>query len=620
MGADVLKNSTYAMRFNQWRGPKAGAEQQYLKTAMLIVDYVETRTSIEMIKHDLISINSPKFKEIAAFKEYIFSILLYAKLELEEILSQKNLIEEHSNTEKSQLFITIIEIVKKLYEDIYKAGADNFNTLLRAIKTLVSMDIECEQEDKTLCYILYTTLRIIKLWFDTMGKANLLLISAKINVPEFLDNVTGILEQLEQRGLELSSRTNSGQPKPLYVLLSEIISHQIPTHTASPTKLSELTARLLQLERLFTELITLKEQQLHIQEEEIQTNKLYQLILENENKLFNSESFINLISGSNLKVFNCIIQKVSGPKKELLLASLSQPQNISSPFFNSLNKGYIVTCGVTATFWRTKAPSYAQQLIQKIMPKTLDRECTENFKEFAQIHIADLNEQSTAIETRIFELSKESTGNKKAALNIKICSIKEIQSLHAVIRSAHLCASDFTNVANILKAQIEVLDHFLEAHDGIFVKISNFLAQFSLIFKSKTAKLIDVVLTCKNTLKEFEADCLNDLMSLDNPHNPNDIYLEFQQRYKQFQQQTLKLPTTVNKTTLLSYVQDIEVSMAQYKTSKPILKQHFAQEPFEYKSSEISSNPPSSSLQFFHSSKLPSNCLEPSSLLLTFDT
>src|SRR4029078_3023006 len=64
---------------------------------------------------------------------------------------------------------------------------------------------------------------------------------------------------------------------------------------------------------------------------------------------------------------------------------------------------------------------------------------------------------------------------------------------------------------NDLKEKSDVLNEFIKIHNNIFVKITNFLAQFFPIFKTNTAKMIDKASALKKQVDVLASEYQNEL-------------------------------------------------------------------------------------------------------------
>lgn len=83
-------------RFKQWRGSQFDAEQNALKSALLISDYVSSVESFELIRDQA----ELKFQEFEQFKARSFGTVVFAKLFIDEAISH---LSENAVKEKNYL-------------------------------------------------------------------------------------------------------------------------------------------------------------------------------------------------------------------------------------------------------------------------------------------------------------------------------------------------------------------------------------------------------------------------------------------------------------------------------------------------------------------------------------
>lgn len=232
---------------------------------------------------------------------------------------------------------------------------------------------------------------------------------------------------------------------------------------------------------------------------------------ENDKKIIGRKDFLDLIA-EHEKLYQFLLENTEDSYKQQLLDRISQLKaSLESP---NLSSGAIQGISWMATpltvVYRTTTPQAVQEALGSTLPATLDGACKKELKALAKACLSDLQNKLNKKESQIAAINNRFF-NRDVSLRLWLASesFEQLEALKkandlmkdAVQGSCHLLTRIKQNALfmNRLRQDSQTLDEFVQLHDGFFVKICNFLAQYFAFFKTETAKMIDdaVVLKAK---------------------------------------------------------------------------------------------------------------------------
>lgn len=586
MTSQRIRKSMFAKRerFRQWRGKKADAEQSIIDSALLVNDYIHSVKHINTIRAEFSNSQSDQYIGFNQYGKRAFGVLLHCKLQIEEALEQ---IPVTGITER-----ILLNDLKNILEDIYDNPQSNppqkASDLITKTKILLTLDPELLADKKlakALCFDLYTLLNIASLSMSQLTWWQEMAVKAVIDLNKIKDEVTVLLRmtedkvtQLDNILMESSNNTQSIGERTVSSVLEygdqtqevapwvQMVEVELPKeHNPISVKKtiqdylnedfldlikgsnSEDKEFILVEERMnkvlegINRLISKrnKKEEISIKIEKIRS--LFNVFKENDKKVRGRQYFSVLIN-SHLESFNMLMDNCSGSKKQQLIEKIERLNNpkTSQHVLYSISQA---TSMITHVY-RACVPQKLQDTVTTKIP-TLDSECKTELKDLARACIAVLNQEYSVTDREIailnHQLSNESMELEQLIAQESTANLVLLVKANKAARDAlqqYRGVSEFLNgtvwYLNVIKESTSVLTQFIQTHDGFLVKLSNFFAQISSLFKSDTAVMIDRAHEMKEELARFELDYRNELAKeLNTIVNHPDINQEIKNRLQQ---------------------------------------------------------------------------------------
>ncbi|QLZ69997.1 hypothetical protein FOLKNPGA_02797 [Legionella sp. PC1000] len=527
-------------RFKRWRGTRFYAEQNALNSALLISNYVNSVDNLEAIKANA----QTKYNDFDQYNARPWGTAVFVKLFIDEAIAQ---LPEDADKELA-LLTHSSEVISTLYDNWKDNTAGNIFALLGDIEKLITLDsipFTDKNQYKTFLLSSYMLFHIIKLaiaQIEGNWKAQIV-VSLLVDLGQIKPKIDLFLLQVEKRMEQLKAgqsakMTNDTVPdplKPFKDLLSErylkvlgikpvnsaklqrglhntkrpapaVPKFHLPEKTVKRTIHESLNALEADIEKVSSGIFSLIEQRSKKADLEAKIEAVNKLLLfaeENDKKITARKDFLDFIE-EHAQLFQVLLETAEEDPKQQLLEKIKQLKNIvESPDLSSevLQRVSWVTSPIKVVY-RTTTPQVLQSMIASTLPATLDSTCKAELKNLANTCLLDLREklkkkehQITAINNRFFnqdealKLLIAQEGSERLALLQKANEIMK----ESVQASSRLLATVKENSSFLrdLQAKSQTLSAFIKLHDGFFVKISNFLAQYFSFFKTRTAKMID---------------------------------------------------------------------------------------------------------------------------------
>ncbi|KTC80480.1 hypothetical protein [Legionella cherrii] len=531
-------------RFKQWRGSQFEKEQNILDSAMLISDYASSVDNLEVIKTNA----EKKYQDFNQYKMRSWGIIAFVKLFIDEAIDQ---LPETASKERKILTNSSM-IVSTLFENWKNNTKENVLTLIRNIEKLLSLDTQPftdKNHYKTFMFSSYLLCHLIKVAIAHIDWKAKLVISTFFDLSEIESKIDLFLYQIEEKMERLNhpeqavKKANVADSlKPVKELLKERYLKVLgisPLINAKPTRTGALhqrrgpeTTRLLPAEvkqenqNIFKSLIELeaeiekvssgifsiyesRKKKVELDEKIEKVSQLLVALDENDKKIIGRKDFLDFIE-EHEKLYQFLLENTEDSQKQQLLDKISQLNaSLESP---NLSSGAIQGISWMATpltvVYRTTTPQAVQEAIGSTLPATLDGACKRELKALANACLLDLQNKLKKKESQIAAINNRFF-NRDASLRLWLASesFEQLEALQkandlmkdAVQASCNLLTSIKQNALflNKLRQSSQTLDEFVQLHDGFFVKICNFLAQYFAFFKTETAKMIDDAIVLK---------------------------------------------------------------------------------------------------------------------------
>ncbi|WP_392536400.1 hypothetical protein [Legionella sp. 227] len=531
-------------RFKQWRGSQSDKEQNILDSAMLISDYVSSVDNLETIQVNA----GQKFKDFEQLKARTYGIIVFAKLFIDEAIEQ---LPESAAKEKKILAHSSL-IASTLYENWKNNTKENVFTLIGNIEKLFLLNTQPftdQNHYKTFMFSSYMLCHLIKVAIAQIDWRAQLVISAffdlnviKAKVDFFLQKIEERIERLNHPELEAKKIDEVDPLKPVKDLLKERYLKVLglsPLIKVKPTKtgavhkhgapgaprllpsevkqvnqniFKSLTELEAEIEKVSSGIFSIYESRRKKVELDEEIEKVSQLLIaldENDKKIIGRKDFLDFIE-EHKKLYQFLLENTEDTQKQQLLDKISQLKaSLESP---NLSSGAIQGISWMATpltvVYRTTTPQAVQEAIGSTLPATWDGACKMELKALVYACLLDLQNKLKKKESQIAAINNRFF-NRDTSLRLWLASesFEQLEALKkandmmkdAVQASCNLLTTIKQNALflNKLQQSSQTLDDFVQLHDGFFVKISNFLAQYFAFFKTETAKMIDDAVALK---------------------------------------------------------------------------------------------------------------------------
>lgn len=178
--------------FNEWRQEKAKSEQAYIKTVPLVEEYIKSFDTLAELRSDVANPDSEKIKKMDAHKRRTLSVLLYAKLKLDEVIEKIS----DSDSQEKDLLVELNNTLSKVYDNPKSDAKKRVKILIETTEHLLDIKNHSDpQLAKELCADLYALLCIAK----RSLKKNEILASWFIDVHEINKKLEELLAKTEKK-------------------------------------------------------------------------------------------------------------------------------------------------------------------------------------------------------------------------------------------------------------------------------------------------------------------------------------------------------------------------------------------------------------------------------------
>ncbi|MCW8442745.1 hypothetical protein OQJ05_01610 [Fluoribacter gormanii] len=527
-------------RFKEWRGSKSDAEQQILESALLIFDYVNSVDNLDAIKANA----QEKYNEFDQHGKRSWATAVFVKLFIDEAIAQ---LPETAENEKV-LLTQSSEVISALYENWKTNTTKNIFALIGNIEKLLALNsvpFTDKNDYKTFLLSAGMLLHIIKLGIaeiERNWKAKMLL-AVVIDLNQIKPKIDHFLLKIEERMTQLTqpdqlvNAAQSSAPDPLTPLKElftkrylKVIGVNPVTNTKpqrrktgplgfmrlAPTgpnlqtpgrnileSLSALEADMEKVSAGIFNLIELRSKKSELEKKIEIVRALLLAAKENDLKITGRQYFLEFIKGKEQSI-HVLLENSEEHRKQKLIEKIKQLKDMDeSPALSSeVIQGVSWVATPITVVYRTATPQKLQDIIGSSLPATLDSLCKTEFKEMAKLCLLDLESKLRKKEQQIATINNRFF-NQDEALKSFIAdeSLERLAAFQkaneemkeAVQTSYKLLATVKENSLFLhgLQQKSQILSEFIRLHDGFFVKISNFLAQYFSCFKTQTAKMID---------------------------------------------------------------------------------------------------------------------------------
>lgn len=528
-------------RFKQWRGSKSDAEQHILNSALIISDYVNSVDNLAVIKANA----KTKYNDFNQYKVRPWGVAAFVKLFIDEAIDQLP-----ETAEKEIALLThSSEVISTLYGNWRDNTAGNILALIGDIEKLLVLDrvpFADKNQYKTFLLSSCMLFHIIQLaiaeiesdWKVRIVVAAFLdLGQIKPKLEFFLLKIEERMEQLQQpkqitdkaapdplkpakdllskRYLKVLGVDSGFTEKPQKTTKSSVLKTQAPGAPRlqrldkKPRRrsiLDSLAVLEADIEKVASGIFNLIDQRNKKGRLEAKIEEVHKLLLfaeENDQKIVRRKYFLDFIE-EHAELFQTLLENTEAIRKEQLLEKIKQLKSIgeSSDLTLGVMHGVSWVASPIAVVYRTATPQSLQNMIATTLPSTLDGACKAELKEMANACLLDLKSklkkkehQIAAINNRFFnqdealKLLIENESSERLTVlqksnDVMKEAVKASSKLLATVKENSLFLHD-------LQTKSQILSDFIRLHDGFFVKVCNFLAQYFACFKTKTAKMID---------------------------------------------------------------------------------------------------------------------------------
>ncbi|WP_454782026.1 hypothetical protein [Legionella sp. WA2022007384] len=523
-------------RFKEWRGNKSDAEQDILETALIIINYVNSVDNLDDIKANA----QTKYYEFDQYHKRSWGTAVFIKLFIDEAITHLP-----KTAEKEIALLThCSEVVANLYENWKKNTAANIFTLIGNIEKLLSLNsvpFADKNQYKTFLLSAAMLFHIIKLGISEVErdwKAQMVL-SVLIDLKQIKPKIDLFLQNIEERVAKLTqpeqeSPAQSIAPDPLkpvkdlfanrylkVIGVNPVTSKQqkktgpygfmrhvpvAPSHPPVRNILESLSVLEADMEKVTSgifSVIDLRSKKAEIEEKKEIVRALFLAAEENDFKITGRKNFLEFIQGKEPSI-EVLLENSEEHRKQKFIEQIEQLKTMGqSPDLSSeVIQGVSWVATPITVVYRTATPQKLQNMIESSLPTTLDGSCKTEFKEMIKACLLDLEsklrrkeQQIATINNRFFNQDEElkSLIASESLERLAVFQHANEEMKEAIQASSKLLATVKANSLFIhdLQQKSQILSEFIKLHDGFFVKISNFLAQYFTCFKTETARMID---------------------------------------------------------------------------------------------------------------------------------
>lgn len=501
------------------------SERVYLENALRMSHYVESIAQLDILNADLVNAESPKYKEFS--KKRAMSTLLYAKLSMGEAVERYQF---YNNAADEKRYISDIDaILTRVYDDYSKSHADialnvlrnktdpqkDIDELLNTINLLV--DLYPKSQDlahaRSLCYSLYFMLLMMNI-----GLANLKSMQKralnKIGIGDSETNrirgdLAPLLEKTKSKVIEIEAElaknkelSQSNENKTIQDHFNTRYFKVLHDNPLLDKKFKILIDTMDEVTRFLPDLIENRKKKEELESKIRSVMALQDALVENEELVSGRLYSLELIE-KNKACFEVLIASTSGKNQHVIdqLNAIKSPSAIENIVTSSL---YVMSSASTVLTlpYRYVTPLKMQGLVSAALPTTRDSDFKIQLNQLASDCLKELHEQVDQKNQQIGSLVSQLANQQNDLIPlIANESVSELEQLLLANKEAKKTAIAFQKLMVSVKTKSSslqqmkhfsrTLDIFITSHDGFWVKLSNFFAQFLSIFKSSTAEMID---------------------------------------------------------------------------------------------------------------------------------
>ncbi|CAM3068782.1 purine NTPase, putative [Legionella steigerwaltii] len=544
-------------RFKQWRGSQSDAEQNILNSALLISDYVSSVDDLEVIRTNA----EKKFQDFDQYKVRSWGIIAFVKLFIDEAIAQ---LPETADKEKKLLSHSSM-IVSKMYENWKENATENVFTLIGNIEKLLILNTQPfadKNHYKAFMFSSYMLLQLIKVAIEQIDWKAQLAISFFFDLNQIKPKIDFFLQRIEEKMERLNhpelstkktDRVAVDPLKPIKDLLSrrylKILGispsinakparthelHEIKRHAPATARLfpaeekqvkqsifdslNELEADIEKVSSGIFSLIELRKKKAELDGKIEKVNQFIKAIDENDKKIIGRKYFLDFIE-AHKELYQALLEDIESPQKQKLLDKIKQLK--SSLASSNLSSGAVQGINWVATpftvVYRTATPQVMQEAIGSTLPATLDSSCKMELKALLDECLQDLQSKLKKKESQIAAINHRFFNYD---VTLRLLIENESSEQLALLKKANDSMGDAVQASckllttlkqnslslNTLRGHSETLGEFIRLHDGFFVKICNFLAQYFAFFKTETAKMIDDAVVLKTKVDRLAGE------------------------------------------------------------------------------------------------------------------
>jgi hypothetical protein len=519
---------TKVERFEQWLGKNK--ELDTLKTISLIGDYLEYTDSLDCIQTDLIQSDSELYTRWNQYNKRSIGILVYCKLVIEETLDLLP-----PAAEERKLLTDLRTLLSAEYEHPTKDVTKNINDTIETIQGLLGRDIKnssFKNQDKMLCLTLYAALQVLHLSIQSFTGWKKVVISSIVDIDHINVQTEALLKKTEQRIIQLDKvlqPTNTTDTikvhSPLHKYFNNRFLMLLNVSQQDDKCLHSVELGLDEVIASLDALIKAKSKNNDIRSSIHKLRRLLEAADQNDKQPAGKKYFLDFIQ-DHREAFHFLMNHSNSGLKEQLEAKMIV---LSKPTFfqNSLNKLVYAFNGLRSLVnvmygYVVRQPEQIKAVSK--WPTALDSESQATLRMLAKECFIDLElqlKQSTEEVEYLIQLLIDSDEAVKSQLEQETPeSLYEILEMN---RSAKHAIRDYQRLFNYFKEKRTILmsfkntccilDDFIQKNDNWLVKLSNFFAKISTIFKTETASMIDSARELQTNLMDFEIKYKKELRS-----------------------------------------------------------------------------------------------------------
>ncbi|HAT2072235.1 TPA: Dot/Icm T4SS effector Lem20 [Legionella pneumophila] len=505
--------------FNEWRQEKAKSEQAYIKTVPLVEEYIKSFDTLAELRSDVANPDSEKIKKMDAHKRRTLSVLLYAKLKLDEVIEKIS----DSDSQEKDLLVELNNTLSKVYDNPKSDAKKRVKILIETTEHLLDIKNHSDpQLAKELCADLYALLCIAK----RSLKKNEILASWFIDVHEINKKLEELLAKTEKKveSLEkiLSERPNKSldtslKDRTIQDYFNERFTEILSGDEEQRAKLDKLKVSLKEVADGLSGIVELRKEKATISEKIKKIEALLKIVEENDKKVAGRQYFLDLLA-SYKDHFNTLMSTEGGELKKQLAGIIEQ---LKTPDFyqtvsSTLLWGASWATSLGTVIYRQLTPQAVQDRVSTYAPATLDSEAKALLQELARQQLIELKKQQSLKRDELVQrYSQLASGSPELEKLIINATSDHLEQIAAATTETSKVLDRYDQIEIKLKDNVEKLkgnqltrkqlSDFIEKNDTWIVKLSNWLAEnIHEIFKSDTARMIDKARKAQQKLGEFE--------------------------------------------------------------------------------------------------------------------